>query len=308
MQEISCLFCGKKDHPVAITENGFKGRKCARCGLLYISPRPTEAEISNLYSHDHAVMYADGQFGFDNYNRMAARAVISKIKQHKPRGALLELGSGGGFFVAEAREQGYEPHSVELNPIEAKWIKDGLEIPCESSPLNEASFGGKKFDVIYHKDVLSHLPDPVATFKEINKALKDDGLHVFETGNIADVDEKYYSYFSQFSYPDHLFFFGERSIETLLGRTGFTSLGIIKHAILLQLILQKAFWNVKDRLKDQNRTAILSQKEPAKKARSSAKRTLRKLYRYTSYALIKCGRVMPSKGRPQKLVVFAKKA
>ena len=73
----------------------------------------------------------------------------------------------------------------------------------------------------------------------MHRALKPDGLLVFETGNIADVDRKYMKYFSQFSYPDHLFFFGEQSLNILLERTGFAMRCIDREAIMLQLILQK---------------------------------------------------------------------
>ena len=88
-----------------------------------------------------------------------------------------------------------------------------LNIPCESVALSSTTFGGKKFDVIYHRDVLSHLYDPMNTFRLIHQSLNDKGLLVFETGNIADVNPKYLGLFSQFLYPDHLYFFG----RTLFG-------------------------------------------------------------------------------------------
>ncbi|GAI49710.1 unnamed protein product [marine sediment metagenome] len=41
MEEIMCIFCEKESDQVVIKENGFKGKKCPTCGLIYISPRPT---------------------------------------------------------------------------------------------------------------------------------------------------------------------------------------------------------------------------------------------------------------------------
>ena len=195
MNAISCIFCGQTSHDVAITEKGFTGLRCNDCALIYISPRPSAAEITKLYTDEHAVLYADAQFQFDEFNRMEAAGTLSKIKEFRAGGSLLELGCGGGDFLAEARSERYEPYGIELNPIEAHWVNEKLHIPCENAPLSERSFGGKLFDIIYHRDVLSHLADPISVFQETNRALKADGLLVFETGNIADVRKKYLSSF-----------------------------------------------------------------------------------------------------------------
>lgn len=195
--------------------------------------------MTHLYTDEHAVLYADAQFQFDAFNRMEAARTLSKIQKIKERGAILEIGPGGGGFLSEARRLGYDPHGIELNPIEARWINEELKIPCETAILSPTSFNGQTFDIIYHRDVLSHLSDPIGAFRMMHRALKSDGLLVFETGNIADVDPRYMKYFSQFSYPDHLFFFGEKSLIKLMAMTGFTQHAIHRDPILLQLILQK---------------------------------------------------------------------
>lgn len=309
MEQIPCIFCRALSRNVAITENGFNGVRCDNCKLIYISPRPNAAEVADLYTNEHAVLYADAQFRFQDVYRMEAARTLSKIQRYKTGGSMLELGPGGGSFLSEARRRGYEPHAVELNPIEARWISEDLGIPCESVPLSENSFTGKQFDVIYHKDVLSHLHDPIRTFHDINRALKSDGLLVFETGNIADVDQQHLKYFSQFSYPDHLFFFGERSLDMLLEQTGFRRLHVHRESILLQLLLQKMLWRVKDSLKDKTVVADMrSQKNfNCESGGLSVKRRLRILYRYASRYLIRLGAVLPKKGMPLKLLVFAQK-
>ena len=222
---------------------------------------------------------------------------------------MLELGPGAGLFLSEARNCGYQPYGVELNPIEARWIEERLHVPCENVALSERTFGGKLFDIIYHRDVLSHLYDPIGAFCDMNRALKKDGLLVFETGNIADVDRKYIKYFSQFSYPDHLYFFGEKSLKMLLKRAGFKCLRVHKESILFQLLLQKALWRLKDSLKDKKVVEDLrSQKDPDDESRGlSMRRRLRLLYRYARHYLVRMGAVLPREGRPLKLLIIAQK-
>jgi SAM-dependent methyltransferase len=309
MEAISCIFCGQPSDRVVITENGYSGRKCSGCNLIFISPRPTAAEITRLYNDEHAVLYADAQFQFDRLKRVVATRTLAKIKNYRKAGSLLELGPGGGFFLKEARKWGYEPYGIELNPIEARWINEEFEIPCENSALSESSFGGRKFDIIYHSDVLSHLYDPISVFGEMNRALKNGGLLVFETGNIADVDRKYYKFFAQFSYPDHLFFFGERSLKMLLDHTGYKYIRVYREAIMLQLLLQKSLWKLKDSLKDKQVLKEMGTHKHVDSRRSnlSTKRRIRLAYAYLSQYLIRCGGILPKNGRPLKLLVVAEK-
>lgn len=104
---------------------------------------------------------------------------------------------------------------IEFNNIQANFIKNKLNIPCEQSPLND-----QKFDIIYHCDVISHFYDPIAEFERTRIKLNESGLVIFETGNLGHADIKYFKYFTKFQYPDYLFFFSEKNINTLLERTG----------------------------------------------------------------------------------------
>jgi SAM-dependent methyltransferase len=310
MNDVACIFCGKHSDNIAITENGYNGLKCCDCNLIYISPRPTDSEISEIYTDDHALMYADAQFQFDTYSRMVASRTLRKIGGYRKSGSVLELGPGGGTFLSEARKRGYEPFGIELNPIERRWITGKLGIPCEGVALNEDSFQGRQFDIIYCKDVLSHLPDPISVFRNANRALKNGGLLVFETGNIADVRKEFYKYFAQFSYPDHLFYFGEKSLKHLLELTGFACRDIFRENIMLQLLLQKVLWKMKDPLKDKSMEFRSEADTGSKRASSSVslKRRIRLLYRYACDYLIRMGVVLPKEGWPLKLIVVAEKA
>ena len=56
---------------------------------------------------------------------------------------------------------------------------------------------------------------------EMNERLKDNGFLIFETGNLGDVEEKYFKLFTSFQLPDHLCFFSDKNLKELLQRTGF---------------------------------------------------------------------------------------
>jgi 2-polyprenyl-3-methyl-5-hydroxy-6-metoxy-1,4-benzoquinol methylase len=126
---------------------------------------------------------------------------------------------------------------IELNNVQVDFIREKFGITCYDSDLDVSMFGENKFDVVYHCDILSHLYDPIEELSKMNKIIKDDGILVFETGNVGDVEEGCFDLFESFQYPDHLFFFGEKSLDSLLRSTGFEMIEIYRYSILPHLLI-----------------------------------------------------------------------
>ena len=318
MEEVQCIFCNKLSNQIAVEENGYKGKKCPICGLIYVSPRPSFLEIQDLYCHDQANISADAHISGSFSKRLNAKHNLRIIKKFIKNGSVLEIGAGAGYFLDEARKEGFEAYGIELNNIQANFIRSELKISCEESPLDVSSFGGKKFDIIYHCDVISHFYDPIADFKMINNRLKDSGILVFETGNLGDVKEKYYRIFTKFQLPDHLFFFTENNLKELLKRTGFEFMKIYRYSILPQLLIIKMFGGAIDFIKSQKiirrirKNGIIE--APSSNfhnfivSRFSLKQLIKNAYNYFFYLIrYKIGSVMPKKGRPQTVIVIARK-
>jgi 2-polyprenyl-3-methyl-5-hydroxy-6-metoxy-1,4-benzoquinol methylase len=318
MKEIQCIFCNTDSNQIVIEENGYKGRICPKCGLIYISPRPSSLEIQNLYRHDQAHASAKSHISGTFGKRLCAKHNLRIIKKFFKNGSMLEIGAGAGYFLNEARKEGFEVYAIELNSIQADFIRSKLGISCEESSLNASSFGGKKFSIVYHDDVISHFYDPIAEFKKINDRLKDKGILVFETGNLGDVKEKYYRTFTRFQLPDHLFFFGEDNLKQLLRRTGFELIEIFRYSILPQLRIIKilrrarAFIKSQEKTRNTNRNNItevpFSNIFNSNISRFCFKQLIKNAYCYFLYLIrYKIGYVMPKKGRPQTVIVIARK-
>lgn len=326
MEEINCIFCNKNSEQIAIEENGYKGRKCSRCNLVYVSPRPSLSETENTYVHDQAHTSAKRRIAAVFSKKLCANHTLGIIRKHIAGGCMLEIGSGAGYFLAEAKKKGFDVCGNELNKVQAEFIRTELEIPCEESPLGSPLFGGKKFDIIYHCNVISHLHNPIGDFKKINDKLKDGGTLIFETGNFGDVAEKYYSMFLVFLLPDHLFFFGENSLKELLKRSGFEFIKFYRYSRLPEFSFQKMLRSLADIVKPKsgvkhtqkdNTTEFSSSDtsdivvpETGRGSLISARYPLvRKVYNYFLFFLrYKIGYIAPKKGRPQTVIVVARKA
>jgi len=238
LEEIPCIFCGRKNQQVVIEENGYQGRKCDQCEVIYVSPRPVPMSVVTRYT-DVSAQDTAGATGRSVEKILRARHAISIIKRYVTSGSVLEIGCGAGHFLVEARRRGFEVYGVEPDARLASQIQVRLGIPCEAGVFRKSCFAATEFDVIYHCDVISHFADPLMEFETINERLRPGGLLVFETGNFAEVDRKYYSAIGMFQYPDHLFFFGERSLRELLRRTGFVVGRVYRYSTLWSLLLRR---------------------------------------------------------------------
>ena len=286
MEEIKCIFCKNSDSNVFIEENGYTGRKCSRCGLIYVSPRPKQSEIKLIYTHDKANIKAKTHIAArsSRFNRLHEKHALKIIKKYIEKGALLEIGCGGGSFLFASQKCGFQPFGIELNPQQVQYVREN-GISCEGEPLNVNSFQKKMFDIIYHCNVISHFYDPIADFKQIYDHLNDGGFLVFETGNFGDVKENYFGIIKEtekFQFPDHLYFFGQNNIKTLLDLTGFKFIKAHGYSRIPEKYVQYGL----------------------KKWRFRHPFTFQNLHYFLTYKL---GYLFPKKGMPQTVIYIAKK-
>ena len=322
MNEIKCIFCGTESNHVVINENGYKGKKCQHCGLIYISPRPSCNEIIDLYGHDEAYISAQSHIAAGFTKRLYAKHNLRIVRSFIASGSLLEIGAGAGYFLDEARRIGFVPYGLEYNPIQSAYIKNDLNIPCEAGLLETSIFNGKRFDVVYHCDVISHFFDPIQDFKKINRLMKDDSFLIFETGNIGEVNEKYFKYIQRFQYPDHLFFFSTKSLFDLLDRTGFELVQMNRYSIMPQLRVIKAlsvlksyikrfvckFKKQKNIIKEKDSLDNIPSKSDSFNDISFIKKGANIIVEYFLYLLrYKVGRILPKEHRLQTVIIIAKK-
>ncbi len=321
MEDINCIFCNINSIDVVIEENGYKGRKCPECGLIYISPRPSEEDILNMYGHDQANISAKSHISGAYGKKLYAKHNLKIIKKYKDKGTILELGAGAGYFLDEARKIGYDVYGIEVNNIQSDFIRRNLEIPCEERPLGYSTFSSMKFDIIYHCDILSHFYNPLSEFKKINNKLNENGIMVFETGNLGDVNKAFLKYIPVFQYPDHLFFYGENNLKKLLELTGFELMWIHRYSIIPQLIISrifnKAFNFVKSGSEDKETDRVTNQgdvkvrkliSKKTTKFKQGYKKHVKNIYLYLLYFIrYKIGHFALKNERPQTIIVVAKK-
>lgn len=234
MGEVACNICQSSNYSVLYQGrdrlHGLGGPfslvECQRCGLIYLNPRPTRDEIGRYYPPNYAP-YAQGIEGakgflssLDYHYGIAKRCCM--ITKRKEPGRILDIGCGVGHFLNGMKQRGWQVFGTEISEPAAAYAREQFGLEVHVGELEEAKFPVAYFDAVTLWHVLEHLHDPLATLKEINRLLKDDGLLVFAIPNWHSVDARLFGeYWVGLDMPRHLYVFPRCALEELLAKSGF---------------------------------------------------------------------------------------
>jgi 2-polyprenyl-3-methyl-5-hydroxy-6-metoxy-1,4-benzoquinol methylase len=145
--------------------------RCRACGTVNQSSLPAEAELHALY---RAV--SDGRYMREEQGRRrTARRLLDLLATVAPRGRLLQVGSGHGLLLDEARRRGYDVEGVELWSEGVAHARDRLGLQVREAAIEDVHLDGERYDAVLLVDVLEHLADPIAVLDRMRGALAPGG-------------------------------------------------------------------------------------------------------------------------------------
>lgn len=305
MEDVQCILCEVDDAEFYQEENGYRAVQCRRCGLVYTSPRPSIDEMKALYEGQETKVDLHGHLAKRDYKSIQARKCLRLIQRYQPSGRLLEVGSAAGYFLSEAKALGYDVQGLDITRQFVEFSTQVLGVPAWEGTLSQAPFADGSFDVIYMRNVLSHLAYPRREYAIVHRLLRPGGHFVFETGNVAELPA---DVAGELELPDHLFHFSAANIQRLLELTDFEHLATHRFMLLYKLpVLQRASQALSRRRQHPAgpRTKAaprpLPEKLPASRLSKRIAAHLAQVFRYD------VGAILPNRGRRCTLVAVARK-
>jgi 2-polyprenyl-3-methyl-5-hydroxy-6-metoxy-1,4-benzoquinol methylase len=211
VERFRCTSCGYGRHHAIV--------RCARCGLVYASPRAGEEDISHSYEEVVDDLYVEERRGrvltFERNFRPLA-ALMSETS--KPR--LLDVGCYVGIFLEIAAEHGWEAWGVEPSHWAAEEARR-RHLNVVNGTLSSAEFPPHSFDVVTLWDVIEHLTDPKGDLQHISRILKPGGLVCIHTIDIGSLLPRILGPRWPWLMEMHLYYFCRRTLALLLEQTGF---------------------------------------------------------------------------------------
>lgn len=186
--------------------------------LLKTYPQPALSDLPNYYESDDYISHTDNKRSlfekvYHFIKRKAIRDKVSLIEYWSvEKGNVLDIGSGTGDFLAEAKHQNWK--AVGMEPSDkAKALAKQKGICIIDTYLElEDHF----FDVITMWHVLEHVPDLEFQIKELKRLLKPDGVIFIAVPNFKSYDANHYGKFwAAYDVPRHLWHFSKTAMEKL---------------------------------------------------------------------------------------------
>jgi 2-polyprenyl-3-methyl-5-hydroxy-6-metoxy-1,4-benzoquinol methylase len=212
-ETVNCPVCDSNRAALYFEKDWFQYVQCQDCSMVYMNPRLNQAATYAFYNSDVNAIYNETKFdqvsiapSLDDRINLANLELIDRFRT-RTGGALLEIGSAKGFFLSKAKERGYKVYGIELNKKNAEFSRQLVGDTVFEVDLFDACFEAGKFDVIYMRDVIEHIPKPQPFFRELNRIAKPGALMFIETHNIDGlihqiVREKHTVIFG-FEHPNH---------------------------------------------------------------------------------------------------------
>lgn len=150
---------------------------CRQCSHQFVWPTLSATDQEAIYTDHYFSQEGDWVEGYwqkgyleaERELRAEARQVLRMIP--RDRGRLLEIGCAGGFFLDEARVK-FDVSGIELNQTMADHASR-MGIPVLRGRVEDVTPEGP-FDVLVLMDVLEHIPDPRALFRQVQGWLSSD--------------------------------------------------------------------------------------------------------------------------------------
>jgi SAM-dependent methyltransferase len=226
-----CPLCGSSASS-PFDQRTFRGHLvtnviCRVCGLVYQSPRMTEAESQAFYEAEYRLLY-QGQEGPNpkDLQVQAARAQVALefvCQQVKSSNRILDIGCSTGILLQkfqahyQCRAFGVEPGNLYRQYAQSL----GLEVFASLDELQHSELS--HFNLVSMMHVLEHLPNPVEYLQDLRqKFLEPGGWLLLEVPNL---------YAHDCFEVAHLVSFSAHTLSQVVRKAGFSVIQLRQHGL-----------------------------------------------------------------------------
>lgn len=224
-QVVACNLCGESEHDVVGRRDRYFGPLqtvlCRGCGLVFTNPMPTEKEVANFYASDYRRHYHGSDKPRVRSVARATEGAVQRLEQLKPylqSGArVVDVGSGGGEFVACLTQSGFRAIGLEPNQGYAEFSRREYGIDARNAHWQTADITPESLDMVTATHVLEHFRDPKGALGQFSGWLRNGGYLYLSVPNIQVYHR---SPGSRFHFA-HLYNFNRGTLLMMAQRAGF---------------------------------------------------------------------------------------
>lgn len=229
LEDVPCNLCTSAGATPVMNKHGYTVRKCGECGLVFVSPRISSGRLArDVYGPGY--FNAERGYGIEDHlgerarkeAMRSARARLRRLERFVSPGRLLDVGCAGGWFLAAARERGWDAEGVEISEFAASHARDKLGFRVRIGDFSSLAPEPDSFDLVTMQDAIEHLPDPMRGLRNACETLKPGGILFVAAPNFSSAAARALGCNWGLVEPEHhLFYFTPATLGAMLEKTGF---------------------------------------------------------------------------------------
>jgi SAM-dependent methyltransferase len=212
--------------------------RCDSCGLLRSDPVVGAETLARLYAlstftYDDEVAHLKRTYG-----RYLSEAVA---QLEGPRGRLLEIGCGNGFFLEEALDAGFaEVRGIEPSEEAVARASERARPHIVCDTMRPGLFEPGEFDMICIFQVFDHIPDPAELLDECLTILRPGGLILCLNHNSQSISARILGERSPIIDLEHTYLYSPATMRRIFTAHGFDVVSVsgVRNTYSLRYLLQ----------------------------------------------------------------------
>ena len=230
-----CVCChtplsGKEEEVLRVFDVPYV--RCQTCGHVLVAEQPAPEALSAVFSESerHSSTYID----YSSIETRLSQIVNPKVKwcveqfsvanSGKHPRSVIDVGAGGGHFLAGAARAGLSVEGFELSKASRAFAAEAFGIRLRSEDFLHAEFSAS--DLVTFWGLLEYVSNPALFIAAARRALSDDGLLIVEVPRVDSLSTAVQSIPSavvarHMDPTSHINAFSDESLMTLLVEGGF---------------------------------------------------------------------------------------
>jgi len=225
----ACYLCGKRMH-YKFEKEGYPIFQCVECVFECIHPQPDDTVLAAIYDRSYFDIYGkDSDEALTAFRKMKQRSFESFMGLISPVPAgsrLVDCGAGTGFLVDYARGIGLDAYAIEFSDYGAqecrKLAGSGHVFQGEVEQSRFDANSDDRYEIVTMIDFIEHVRNPRSVLQWAAAHLTPNGNLLIVTPGLGGVSHLLFGRHWPNYYPEHLWYFGRKSLSRLLVECGFT--------------------------------------------------------------------------------------
>ncbi len=242
-----CPACGGSKRTRLFKITASEVFRCMECGLKYLDPCLSEGSMSAAYESGESLKsFHDFHEGYYDYGELSQKSKtrddfqegLLRLEKHLSPGQprkILDVGYGNGFFLAVARQRGWQVDGIDTSAENRKIAKARFGLQLRSGGFEQDIPNDQTYGAVAFWDVIEHLANPHRTLQKVRRILKPGGLVLIALPN----DQNLLMIIASFLYKitagvfnfglkklyflEHVCYYEQKSLNALLEKNRFVN-------------------------------------------------------------------------------------